>query len=359
MKTVHSKRIKLWWLPIAAAILLTRPCAAQEIRIGVLGLFHPTEIVLTQHDKEVLTIRSKQDDAAPSMVLNGESGHRRIAFRLQGGQVGAGNVASTQWIVTARDGGPAQFELEVPGKLQRHYRGKLILLPYRNQIDALIAMDRETVVASIVAAEMEENAPLEALKAQAVATRSFLAAGPRHPDFDFCDTTHCQFLKSPPPVVSRVWSAVEATRGMVLSFHGHPLAALYSSRCGGKTRSLHDAGLDKADRDDDAYPYYSVECDWCHRNPLEWHRHLNRNQHLPQPGDEQQRIAAVRQWGWSALPGNDYSAAADGAGWTIEGHNIGHGVGLCQHGAMGMAASGAEFRTILAHYYPNTSLQQL
>jgi len=359
MTVFQSKNFNLSWLVIVTAFLLTRPCAAQEIRIGVLGLFHPTEIVLTQHDKEVLIVHSKQDAAASFMVLNGEPGHRRIAFRLLGGQVSDGEVASAQWTVGARDGGPVQFELEVPGKLQRYYRGKLIIQPHRNQIDVLIAMDRETVVASIVAAEMEENAPLEALKAQAVVTRSLLAAGHRHLDFDFCDTTHCQFLRSPPSAVSRVWSAVEATHGLVLSFHGHPLAALYSSRCGGKTRSLHDAGLDKTDTNENAYPYYSVECDWCHRNSLEWHRHLNQNQHLPQPGDEQQRIAAVRQWGWSVLPGNDYSAAAVGSGWMIVGHNIGHGVGLCQYGAMGMAALGAEFRAILAHYYPSTSLQQL
>ena len=72
-------------------------------------------------------------------------------------------------------------------------------------------MDRETAVASILASEMDESAPIEALKAQAVATRSFLAAGRRHMDFDFCDTTHCQFLKSPPPLASRVSSAVLAS----------------------------------------------------------------------------------------------------------------------------------------------------
>jgi len=201
MTAVWHRHFKLSAMVIAAALLLTRTCAAQEIRIGVLGLFHPTEIVLMQHDKEVLTVHSKRDEATPSMVLNGEPGHRRIAFRLQGSQVSAGEIASAQWTVTARDGGPAQFELEVPGKLQRHYRGKLILQPHSNQIDVLIAMDREIVVASIVAAEMEETAPLEALKAQAVVSRSFLAAGHRHLDFDFCDTTHCQFLKSPPSAV--------------------------------------------------------------------------------------------------------------------------------------------------------------
>ena len=58
---------------------------------------------------------------------------------------------------------------------------------------------RETAVASIVAAESTADTPFEALKAQAVATRSYLIASRgRHRDFDFCDTTHCQFLREPP-----------------------------------------------------------------------------------------------------------------------------------------------------------------
>src|SRR6266571_2973368 len=60
-------------------------------------------------------------------------------------------------------------------------------------------MDRETATASVVAAENTPDTPLEALKAQAVAARSYFVAGRgRHHDFDFCDTTHCQFLREPP-----------------------------------------------------------------------------------------------------------------------------------------------------------------
>jgi peptidoglycan hydrolase-like amidase len=43
------------------------------------------------------------------------------------------------------------------------------------------------------------GAPFEALKAQAVVTRSsYVSARNRHPLFDFCDTTHCQFLRQAP-----------------------------------------------------------------------------------------------------------------------------------------------------------------
>jgi len=46
----------------------------------------------------------------------------------------------------------------------------------------------------------------------------------------------------------------------------------------------------------------------------------------------------------------------DGSGWQLEGHSVGHGIGMCQHGASGMAHSRAGFREIIYHYYPNTAL---
>lgn len=67
----------------------------------------------------------------------------------------------------------------------------------------------------------------------------------------------------------------------------------------------------------------------------------------------------ARQWGWSAIPGSDFTATDDRDKWKLEGHSIGHGVGMCQLGAIGMADTGASFREILSHYYPNTMLIQL
>jgi SpoIID/LytB domain protein len=66
--------------------------------------------------------------------------------------------------------------------------------------------------------------------------------------------------------------------------------------------------------------------------------------------DETRRIAEARQWGWSAIPGSDFTATQDGSGWQLEGHSVGHGIGMCQHVAEEMANSGAGFREILDHY---------
>lgn len=351
---IHRLLIKL----VLSILLLAAPFAAaqQQVRFGVLGLFHLHELQLEQGDVQVLSVAANGSAATPAFVINGEPGHRQLIFRAEGNRVIAGSRSAASWTATARGGGDAAFRLTVPGKLHRVYRARLIVTAHNGELRAVACMDRETAVASIVAAEMDDGAPIEALKAQAIATRSFLAAGPRHLGFDFCDTTHCQFLKSPPPLTSRVSSAVQATRGMLITYRGKPLAAMYSSRCGGHTHSLREIGLEPSQSSDEDYPYYGVLCAWCLRHPFVWRSRIDDSKHAPKPGNEYQRIKAARQWGWSAVPGNDFTAAKDTSGWRLEGHSIGHSVGMCQHGAIGMAQLGASFREILSHYYPNTLL---
>jgi peptidoglycan hydrolase-like amidase len=335
-------------------LLLIAPAAAtqQEIRFGVLGLFHFKVLLLEPENKRVLSVAAEGIADNATRILNGEPGRREMIFRAEGDRVVAGSRSASSWSVAARDGSAVVFRLSVPGKIHRVYWGRLTVLAHHGELVAVVAMDRETAVASIVAAEMNESAPIEALEAQAVATRSFLAAGPRHNDYDFCDTTHCQFLKSPPLSNSRVTRAVQATQGLILAYRDKPLAAMYSSRCGGETRSLRDAGMEPGE----TYPYYAVNCAWCRKHPFTWKSRIGSNASMPQPGDEGKRIAQARQWGWSAIPGSRFTASAESDGWHLEGHSLGHGVGMCQFGAIGMALAGADFREILTHYYPNTTL---
>ena len=63
-----------------------------------------------------------------------------------------------------------------------------------------------------------------------------------------------------------------------------------------------------------------------------------------------------RKMGWSAIPGNNYELEVAGESVVIRGNGQGHGIGLCQMGAAGMAAEGKSFRDILNTYFPNTSL---
>jgi stage II sporulation protein D len=215
----------------------------------------------------------------------------------------------------------------------------------------IVVTDLETAVASAVAAESLPGAPAEALEAQAIATRSFYLASPaRHRDFDFCDTTHCQFLREPPAQNTAAGVATAATKGLVLLYAGNALAALYSASCGGRTRTLAEAGMAA-----DGYPYYAIQCPACRDSAPDWDASLPAAYAaLLADRSEAHRIELGRVLGWNVIPGYNYQVRRQGDAIVVHGRGEGHGIGLCQRGASAMAASGANHRAILTYYYPNT-----
>ena len=336
------------------AMELAAPGAQSEVRIGVLGLFRPQQLRLIADSELELSI-----DGQMRRLAKGEG----ATVRLRGGrlevQLGADSSAIRVVALRAFAGtiGSAtnapRFWLEVSGKLKRLYAGSLEIRTRSRvpgpALEAVVTMPIETAVASVVAAESPPGAALEALKAQAVAARSFLVARQSgHADFDFCDTTHCQFLRSPPEPGSLADEATLSTRGLVLSWHddsaakNRTVAAMYARSCGGRTRTLREAGLPS-----EGYPYYAVRCIYCSRHPEVWQRPGK-----GAPRTEQERLSFNRIHGWGAVQSLP-AVAADG---EIHGRGVGHGIGLCQLGAAEMARQGASFAQILAHYYPNTKI---
>src|SRR5581483_4500432 len=219
-----------------------------------------------------------------------------------------------------------------------------------------VTMDLETAVASVVAAEGTSDWPVEALRAQAIAARSyFVAARHRHIDFDFCDTTHCQFLRQAPDSNSKAARAASETRGQVLTFQSRPFAAMYTRSCSGRTYTPAQVHLSA-----DTYPYYSVVCSYCRAHPVHWTSKIAAADAVSlRANDEPARLELVRKLGWSTIPSDSFSTAKEGNHRVIRGVGQGHGIGLCQAGAAGMARSGADFRHLHRHYYPNSTIEQL
>lgn len=324
-----------------------------DVRIGVFGLFHPRELKVSASPRSALVMRAGEKRFVIEKSSGVDSATVRISDRQMVVTVGSRVVRATDLTVTGRKGEPSDFVLAVPEKITRHYHGTLRIKPSAGSLIAIVAMDRETAVASIVAAESAPDTPLEALKAQAVAARSYLVAGRgRHAEFDFCDTTHCQFLREPPAPPSAAAQAVAATRGLVLAYDSHPIAAMYTRSCSGHTRTPAEVGLAPA-----AYPYYSVECKHCLAHPARWSSRISAQDAATlRSSDESARLNIDRRLGWSTVPSNDFVMKTERDQIVVEGIGRGHGIGLCQSGAKAMAEEGADFREILSHYYPNTTL---
>lgn len=159
----------------------------------------------------------------------------------------------------------------------------------------------EEYLRGVVPAEIGAGSPLEALKAQAVAARCYAARMVRSPkhrnaDADICTTTHCQVWR--PRTYPRTDEAVKATAGVVAYVDGRIIDALYFACCDGNTRNSEDVWRN-------AFSYLrSVPC-------------TLKNQ-----------------------------------------EQYGHGVGMCQRGAIQMARQGASYADILRHYYTGVSVER-
>lgn len=322
---------------------------AQELRIGVFSLFHPTQCEIQADQGRPLQIQSEREHA---MFPPGQSvacGVSRVEVRCSTAE----RVVVGRRILVQPVGG-GTLEARVPGRIARRFHGRFELAVQGRELRAVLLLPREEAVAIALQAEARAGMPDAAYAAQAVAIRSYYGANlRRHGTYDVCDTTHCQAFRELAPAGSQAAEAARATEGMRLYFRGEPIEALFSQSCGGETRSLAQAGLPVRN-----YPYFAVACESCQRSAVTWERRLDPGIAaglIATPGSEPARLAVVRRLGWSAVPSNHYEVRAAGDHVVVKGRGQGHGVGLCQLGAAAMARAGADFRTILQHYYPQTT----
>jgi stage II sporulation protein D len=296
------------------------------------------------------------------------------------------------------------------------YRGQLTVVPHGDTLAVINQVPLEEYLRSVVAVEMGQRIARDssALQAQAVAARSYavirMGGGSRDRGFDVYSSVLDQAYRGMDVENSAATAAVERTRGLVLFHDGRVADAVYSSTCGGSTAEPAEVWRNPgapylqrvSDRIGDSDRYY---CDIAPR--FRWiqemsHAELDANlaQYLARyaavpaggPGRARQLFIAdttpsgrvgtlmvETDRGSFALRGNDIrfvmrtsggailnstyfsveSKQADGGlagGVVFRGRGYGHGIGMCQWGAIGRARAGQSFRTILATYYPGTSL---
>ena len=258
----------------------------------------------------------------------------------------------------------------------------------------LVSVPIEQYVEHVVMAEIGDFRNSEALKAMAVAARSYakrFSGQHAKEGFDFCDTTHCQvfYWRS---VTERIRMAAEATRGEYVSYEGRPAATFYHQNCGGTTAAGGETWAEISE------PYLPIHQDpFCLKTGgLKWqatltHEEMNRAlgmsgfdppenwlklaislrntsgrvrtvnlsggnpASVPLPGSSL-RFAVNRMFGWNKIRSDLYDVRNSGGKILFSGRGAGHGVGLCQAGAEEMARQGKTYKEILSFYYPGTQL---
>jgi len=263
----------------------------------------------------------------------------------------------------------------------------------------------EAYLVGVLAAEMPASFPEEALKAQAVAARSFIlhrAANPPrdgvHDAASLCtQASHCKgyYPVEEPGMAEALWgegaetwlarleAAVAATAGEILTYEEAPALAAFHAVSGGRTESAETVW-------GSAVPYLvevespGEEDARRYQETLRFDRHALKTQLLSAYPDavlsddpEEWLTDVVRSASGTITSIRVGGVATDGAAlrsllhlnsadftWTVQGALIeittlgyGHGVGMSQYGARAMAAEGADYREILLHYYPGCILE--
>lgn len=296
----------------------------------------------------------------------------------------------------------------------RHYRGALAFAATDSSILVLNVVDVEEYLRGVVPLEIGARSSDEhaAVEAQAVAARSFtyerMAANIARP-YDLTTRESDQVYGGADVETPLGSLAVDATAGVLLTFAGRPVNAPYHSTCGGSTADPREVwrerGASYLRGVSDLVPGTSRA--WCDISPRSrWERtytasslraainkYLGAYATVPAgdlgalqgiaiegntPSGRVAEITLALDAGRFRLRGNDIRYVMRSVGGEIlpstyfslepvmasgrltqlivRGRGNGHGVGMCQWGAIGRARAGADFRAILRAYFPGTEL---
>ncbi|HZZ83451.1 MAG TPA: SpoIID/LytB domain-containing protein [Anaeromyxobacteraceae bacterium] len=256
-------------------------------------------------------------------------------------------------------------------------------------LEVIHDLPMERYVAAVIGGEMPLSFPPAALEAQAVAARTYAVGKKIEAEqagrlWHLGATVLDQVYKGAGRLDPRALAAARETAGEVLAKDHLPVEAYFHSACGGRT----ERGADALARD---LPYLqAVECGHCKEAPrYRWSARFDaaevgRAAGLGRAatgarvaartasgraarvevtaGSRRATVSAValrQRLGYERLPSLAFEVERDGKVFRFDGQGSGHGAGMCQWGAAGMAREGAGYREILAHYYPGTELLRM
>lgn len=275
------------------------------------------------------------------------------------------------------------------------YRGSLVLVPQQSGLMAINYVDLEQYLYSVLGAEMNGSWPQEALKAQAVAARSYALYKRQRSDtlFDLGNDQQWQVYQGVQTEAPGTQIAVNSTVGQVLTYNGEIILAVFHSASGGHTENVEDVWSNPL-------PYLRAVPDFDRGSPVyEWTKTFSRAElsdlisgvgNIISLKPEKTtaygsilKMKVVGDGGTRSVSGEDLSRVlnlkstrfvvtprytsvtgkAEGQGvpvsFLIKGKGFGHAVGLSQWGAYNLAKQGYNYQQILLHYYKGAGLAKI
>ena len=270
------------------------------------------------------------------------------------------------------------------------YSGKIFVIPAQNTFILVEHADLETYLYGVLPYEMSYSWPIEALKAQAVAARTYTLRTletVKNKYFDLYSDVRSQMYKGGGKQYPSVKTAVDATKNQVLTYNDKLFYTYYHGNCGGGTddvTSWNESAktikpLSGASCAYDSHSKtYSWKQDIPHSKILSYTKTIGLTGKLKNIRITQRtktgratRLAIQTTKGVKVVPCNPFRLAVGlksckitkiqvaSSSVHVAGHGYGHGIGMCQDGANGMAKAGKKYEQILKNYYPGAKITTL
>lgn len=295
-------------------------------------------------------------------------------------------------------------DYETPEKIEKiNISEPQLIKVFNSKTDEVIVIEPEEYLKGVVASEMPADFNIEALKAQSVTARTYLLyrlkkypeGHPDHPDAPVCSDIHCQAWTSKNDLIAshedgwyetyweKIEDAVDSTNGQILTYEGKIIEPLFHSTSGGRTENSEDVFST-------AVPYLrSVESPYESEAPkLHDSVNLTVDEFIrkiksiygnldisPDNLNEKIQLGEVSEGGKIKtiyidnteitgremrsifnLNSTDFNFIQSGDEIEIVTNGYGHGVGMSQWGADGMADEGYDYKEILKHYFTDIKI---
>lgn len=392
-KTNHSPQLQglnwLWrygkksgWMTLLFWIIAVAPAwASLELRVAI------------EQNVDQVKVGSSTDAVlrdGSGKVLAQIPGMNAVMAEAENGQIAVNEVTTTQLWVEPKTADGYVFIGD------KWYRGRTMVTPTADGLTAVNYVDLEQYLYSVVGAEMPTSWSLEALKAQAVAARSYVMyqrQNSANAIFDVGDTTQWQVYGGLEEEAASTRAAVDATQGQVLTYNGQIINAVFHSCAGGHTENVEDIwtnplpylrGVVSPDQD-------MQGCQWEPRtvsaqelgqavgyNGTIYSVTVNRHPHgralslqidgsagsVTIDADKVRSELALKSTLFSIEPMRGQVASAGSVpaaplAFRLSGSGFGHGVGMSQYGAYKLAQQGWNYQQIVSHYYTGVRLSRI
>ncbi|MBD2089370.1 SpoIID/LytB domain-containing protein [Microcoleus sp. FACHB-1515] len=393
LQTVLRLGKQSWWLTLLLWLVSLTPAKAAELELRVaieqdassVVVGSSTPAVVKDAQGQVLArlgasqaVEARSDGNGAILIDNGQQSYRT-------GQL---------WVEPSGESGLVSIGTQVSNS--KWYRGRTLVVPTADGLTAVNYVDLEEYLYSVVGGEMPTNWSLEALKAQAVAARSYALyqrQSGANSVFDMGDTTRWQFYQGVEEEAPSTIAAVNATAGQVLTYQGQIINAVFHSSSGGHTENSEDVWVQ-------ALPYLRAVEDYDTDAPVfQWQETFSADQMsaritgigtvlefrpVQMIGDRRvRRMLVVGSAGTREMTGDQIrqalnlrstyfriapnlgsiasteSVPSTPVGFQVVGRGFGHGLGMSQYGAYALARQGNNYQQILAHYYQRTQLSRI